>query len=225
MRKPRLGLAAVGATVALLTGCGSLSPGTAVSVGDETISVSEVDEVTDEYCEAIEGQLEGNNQVVPNRYFRSGIAGQLAMRSIGEQLAAEYDAEPGRVYDRQVASLRSSVQLLPEEVRDAVVQVETAAAYVESIQASVGERLLAQEGDFDAEYSATVERGQQEFRDWIEENGVEFDPQLRLEMVDGVPVPLDSSVSYPFSEAAQQGVADSPDQAYARGLPATQRCG
>jgi peptidyl-prolyl cis-trans isomerase SurA len=145
--KTRLGLAGtLAAAVALLTGCGSLSPGTAVTVGDETITVDQVDDYTADYCEAIERQLEGEGQVVPNRYFRSGVAGQLALRSAAEQLADEYGVEAGSGYDQRVAELEQSVAMVDEDLREAVVEVESATAYVEAVQAAVGEQLLAQEG-------------------------------------------------------------------------------
>jgi peptidyl-prolyl cis-trans isomerase SurA len=224
--KTRLGLAGgLAAAVALLTGCGSLSPGAAVTVGDETITVDEIDEYTSDYCQAVERQLEGDGQTVPNRYFRSGIAGQLALRSAAEQLAEEYDVEPGETYDQKVAQLEQAVAPLEEDLQDSVVLVETATAYVEAIQAAVGERLLADEGAARTEYSEQVTRGERALEDWISEHGVEFDPQLGVDLVKGQVAPVDTSVSVPFGESAQEGAKETPDQGYAAGLPSTQRCG
>jgi hypothetical protein len=224
--KTRLGLAgALAAAVALLTGCGSLSPGAAVTVGEETITVDEIDEYTSDYCQAIEPQLEGEGQVVPNRYFRSGIAGQLALRAAAEQMAEEYDVEPGETYDQKVAQLEQGVAQLEEELRESVVVVESATAYVEAVQAAVGERLLAEEGAAQAEYSDQVKRGQRALEDWISENGVEFDPQLGVDLVRGQVAPVDTSVSVPFGESAEEGAKETPDQAWSADLPSTQRCG
>ncbi|MGH3306880.1 MAG: hypothetical protein ACRDOX_04250 [Nocardioides sp.] len=222
----RLGrLAVLGAAVALLTGCAGATPGVAVQVGEESITVDEVDELTTNYCEAIEDQLTGGGQVVPLRFFRGGLAGVLTNRSVGEQLSAQYDVEPGRTYDQQVAELEQSAASLGEDARDAVVTVETEQAYTQSIQAAVGRQLLEDEGAGDVKYSDTVARGQQAYQDWIAENGVTFDPKLGVDMVDGEVQPVDTSLSYPVGESAVAGSKQTPDPAYAQALPDSQRCG
>ncbi len=222
----RLGrLAALGAAVALLTGCAGTTPGVAVEVGEESITVNELDEVTTNYCTAVEDQLTGNGQVVPLSFFRSGIAARLANRSVGEQLAAQYDVEAGRAYDKQVAALEQSAAALGEDVRDAVVLVETERAYSRAIQAAVGQQLLDEEGAGDAKYSETVARGQEAYQDWIVENGVTFDPKLGVDLVDGQAQPVDTSLSFPVGESAVAGSKQNPDPEYAQGLPDPQRCG
>jgi hypothetical protein len=222
----RLGrLAALGAAVVLLTGCAGATPGVAVQVGDESITVDEVDQVTDNYCTAVEEQLTGGGQVVPLRFFRGGIAGILANRSIGEQLAAQYDVEAGHNYDDQVATLEQSAASLGEDVRDAVVTVETEQVYTQAIQAAVGRQLLNEEGARGAKYSETVARGEAAYEDWVADNGVEFNPQLGVEWVDGDVKPVDTSLSYPAGENAVAGSQESPAPEYAQGLPNAQRCG
>jgi hypothetical protein len=222
----RLGrLAGLVAVVAVLAGCGEVNPGVAVKAGDEDISVREVDELTGEYCDALHDQLETNGQVVPLRYFRGGIAGVLAQRSVAEQVADEYDVEAGSVYGEKVSQLERSVRVLDEDVQDAVVTVESASAYVEGVQAAVGQRLLAQEGARGAKYSERVARGKKAFEDWVSENGVTFDPQLGIAMVKGDIQTVDTSVSFAVGEDATAGAAEQPDPAYAESLPDAHRCG
>lgn len=210
---------------ALLSGCGETNPGVAVQVGAESISVNRVDELAGEYCRAIEDQLATNGQTVPNRYFRGGIAGTLTMRSIAEQLAEDYAVEPGSVYDEKVAQLEQSVSVLEEDVREAVLEVESSAAYVEAVQAAVGDRLLEEDGVYAAEYSARVERGRAAFEDWISAHDVTFDPQLGIELAQGRIAPVDTSLSHPVGDAATAGAAEEPDPAYAKSLPDAHRCG
>lgn len=222
----RPGLAAgLAAAAALLTGCGSASPGVAAQVGDDEITVRHVDDVAADYCTAVEDQLEGQQQTVPNRYLRGGILGSLAVRSVADQLAAEYDVEPGQTYDEQVARLQEGTAFLDEETRASVIEVESSSAYVEAIQTAVGEVLLEREGAPDTEDAAALERGKRAFGDWISENGVEFDPQFGIELVKGEVASTDTSLSYAVSDDATQGAADQPDPAYAGGLPDAQRCG
>ena len=222
----RLGrLAVLGAAVALLTGCAGATPGVAVQVGEESVTVNEVDGVTANYCEAIEDQLTGNGQVVPMSILRGGIAARLANRSIGEQLSEQYGVEAGRTYDQQVAELKQSTASFEEEVRDAVVLVDTEPAYTRGIQAAVGRQLLDEEGAGDVKFSDTVARGQAAYEDWVAEEDVTFDPKLGVDLVDGEARPVDTSLSYPVGDAAVAGSQQNPDPAYAETLPDSQRCG
>ncbi len=222
----RLGLAAgLAAAAALLTGCGSATPGVAAQVGDDEITVRQVDDVTSDYCTAIEDQLAGQQQTVPHRYLRGGILGSLALRSVADQLAAEYDVEPGTTYDEQVARLQEGTAFLDEETRRSVIEVESSSEYVAAIQTAVGAVLLEQEGTTDADDAAARERGKRAFEDWIAENEVEFDPQFGIDLVKGEVASTDTSLSYAVSDDATHGAADQPDPAYAGGLPDAQRCG
>lgn len=225
MSKTRLGVVAVATAAGLfLSGCGSASPGVAAHVGDEEISVNRVDELAGEYCQAIEDQLTGNSQVVPQRYFRAGIAGTLALRSVAEQLAEDFDVEPGPVYDKKVAELEQNVAVLEDEVQEAVVVVDSAPTYVEAVQRAVGEVLLADEGA-EQGYDAQVARGRTEFERWVSDNGVEFDPALGIALVKGQIESADTELSVAVGEAAKAGAAPQPDGAYARSLPDAHRCG
>ena len=216
-------LGALGALTALaLTGCAALQPGVAAEVGDETISVARVDEVADDFCAAITPQLEGQAETIPHSYLRSGIAGTLALRSVADQLAADYGVEAeSDQYLQALADLRQSVQSVPEELRDSVIEVESTPPYVEAVQAAVGEVVLDGEG----EYADFVAAGSDTFETWIAENGVEFDPALDTTIKDGVIDTQDGSVSFAVSERAKNGQATEPNSVTARTLPASQRCG
>ena len=221
-----LGTSAVLAVAGLiLTGCGAAHPGVAAQVGDETISSNRVDELAGEYCQAVTKQLEGNNQQVPQRYLRAGIVGSLALRSVAEQVAEEYDVEPGPTYDQQVNELEQSVAVLDEEVREAVIEVESSKSYVEAIQAEVGDQLLREDGTTDAKFDDRVARGKQVFEDWIAEHGVEFDPSLGVELDEGAIANVDTGLSYAVSDDASNGAMPQPDPAYSRSLPDAHRCG
>ena len=221
-----LGLAVVAVLASgLLGACGTASPGVAAQVGDEQITVNRVDELAAEYCQAFEDQFEGNGEVVPHRYLRGGILGILARKSVAEQLAEKYDVQPGSLYDEKVSQVEHSVAALPDEVHESIVTVETASAYIEAIQAAVGEVLLDREGVTGAEYSDQIARGQREFDDFVAEQGVEFDPQFGIELVDGQVTPVDTSLSFAVSDDATNGSAEQPDPAYAGSLPDSHRCG
>jgi hypothetical protein len=110
---------------------------------------------------------------------------------------------------------------VPEELRESVIEVESAPAYVEAVQAAVGESVLDGEG----EYEDFVAAGTDEFETWLAENGIEFDPALNTVVKDGVIETQDGGVSFAVSELATSGLEEQPNSVVARQLPATQRCG
>lgn len=222
-------LVLTGLMVGLLSGCGvagtGFHPGVAAEVGDDTISVSKVNEVASNYCIAIESQLSDNNQVLPQRYLRGGIAGQLALVSAAEQLAAEYDVEPGPQYDQKVAELQSGTAALTEGEQEAVIEIESSSAYITGVLEAIGEQLLKAKGNADPTTDQARASGKRVFDSWLADHDVQIDPQFGVEIKDGQAVPTDTSLSYAVGDTAKQGQADSPDQEYAAALPASHRCG
>ena len=95
-------LAAAVPCLLLLSGCGvaetQFHPGVAAQVGDRTITTDRVDELTTGFCSAVEEQITSGGQSYPLRLFKRGIVGQLALQSAAEQLAEEFDVEPGADY-------------------------------------------------------------------------------------------------------------------------------
>ena len=210
------------AATLLLSGCAGLRPGTAVEVGDEQITTSEIDAVTTQFCAALEEPLDQQAQTIPHSYFRGGIAGVLAMREVASQVAADFGVEAdSEEYRQQLADLRGQIATLPESQQDAVVQVEGSPFYVQAVQTAVGEELLGGEGDA----SAFEQAGAEEMQRWIDENGVEFDPSLNTTIRDAQVAPADSSLSFAVSEGAKAGQEQQPNAALAAQLPAAQRCG
>lgn len=216
----------LGAALALaalaLTGCGAIQTGAAATVGEETISLERVDEVTSDFCSAVTPQLEEQAETIPHGFFRSGIAGTLALRSVADQLAEDYGVEPDSdQYLQAMADLRGGLQSVPEDYRDSVIEVESAPPYVEAVQAAVGEEVLDGEG----EYADFVAAGSDEFETWIAENGVEFAPALDTVVKGGIIESQDGSVSFAVSEVATNGQVEEPNSMLARQLPQSQRCG
>lgn len=216
-------LSRVGVMVAagvLLSSCGALHPGAAAVVGDQTISMSKVDQVAGDYCHAISQQLQGDSQVVPLNFFRGGVAGSLALRSAAEQLAAEYGVQPESVYDHKVTDLQKATVNVPDEYRDAVIEVESTSAYVEGVQAAVGAAKDPKLG-----YIESQKAGQSIFNDWLAQHRVTFDPSLGVTLQKGNIARQDGSLSYAVGTVARNGGAANPDHQYASGLPSTHRCG
>lgn len=209
----------------LLSGCGvsGVNPGVAARVGDDTVSVRTVDDLSAAYCSAITDQLAQAKQSVPQRYLRSGIAGQLALLAAARQFAAERGVEAGKAYETKVADLKGATAALPAEQQHAVIEVDSSAAYITSVLQAVGEQELSGQDAQDS--TKTAAAGQQAFKVWLGDHPVEIDPQFGVAIKDGQAVRVDTSVSVAVGKTAQNGQADTPDPAYVAGLPDAHRCG
>lgn len=226
MSKTRLMTAApasvmVGLAGLLLTGCGSATPGVAVQVGDEELTVRHVDEVTANYCTAV-GDLESE---VPMSFVRQYVVQLLTLRSQASQLADEYGIEAGSSYRNDVAQRQGTAGTQPEEVREDYVELASSTAYAQDIVDQIGRITLEDAGVTDVTAEQATEAGIDVFNQWPDANGIEIDPRYGLEVVDGVLTPVDTNTSVAVGETAKAGLGTEPDPAFARTLPANHRCG
>ena len=226
MSKTRLMTAApasvmVGLAGLLLTGCGSATPGVAVQVGDEELTVRHVDEVTANYCTAV-GDLESE---VPMSFVRQYVVQLLTLRSQASQLADEYGIEAGSSYHNDVAQRQGTAGTQPEEVREDYVELASSTAYAQDIVDQIGRITLEDAGVTDVTAEQATEAGIDVFNQWPDANGIEIDPRYGLEVVDGVLTPVDTNTSVAVGETPLAGLGTEPDPAFARTLPANHRCG
>lgn len=222
MSKTRLLRAAtLGVVGLLLTGCGSATPGIAARVGDQELTVRQVDSATANYCAAL-GDLESE---VPMSYVRKFVVQLLTLRSQTEQIAEQYGVEPGSTYLNGVAQQQGTAATKPEEVREDYVALASAQAYAQDILDQVGRIELDNQGVVDATAEQISQAGVDVFNRWPDVNGVEIDPRYGLESVDGTLTPVDTNTSVAVGEVAKAGLAAEPDTAFAQSLPATHRCG
>ena len=215
-------LAVAAAVGLLLSGCGA-QPGVAARVGDDSISLSQVDRDAALLCEAFEPQLQG--QVYPMRFLRAQVLGSLLERTIGHQVAAEYGVEAGASYQALVSEQRAGYESLPERTRATVLDLATASAYRQSVLEAAADAELRAEGVAAPTQQQVAERGQDIFNQWPNDHEVVLDPRFGLEVVDGQIASADTALSFGLSAAARDGSAAEPDPTYAQSLPDSQRCG
>jgi hypothetical protein len=212
---------ALAATV-LLTGCNdvpALSPGVAAQVGDDTISMSTVNDVTAAYCGAAESQLQ-EDQALPQHYLRGQVAGSLALRAAAGQFAAEQGVTADPTYDEAVKQAEQSLADLDAAQRQAIIDVQGASTYVTAVETAAGAALDGSGGD-----KAQLAAGQKAFQDWLGDRDIRIDPRLGVSIDDGTSQRSDSSLSFALSDTATKADADQPDSTYAGALPDNQRCG
>ena len=226
MSKTRLMTAAtLGVAGLLLTGCGSASPGVAVKVGDEQLSVRDVDTAAREMCTALGDQFEAQSTVLPMSFIRQGTVQLLTLRAQAMQVADEYGIEPGSSYRNDVAQRRRTAASMPEDVRETYVELTSANALASDIVDQVGTIVLEERGVTDPTTEQVTQAGVDVFNQWPDANGIEIDPRYGLESVDGVLTPVDTNTSVAVGQTAKDGLKTEPDAAFARTLPMTHRCG
>lgn len=211
---------------AVLSGCaGSASPGVAVDVDGQTISVAEVDRGTAAVCTSVEPDLRGAGNTVALGNVRQFVVTLLAASEQARQLADEYGVKPGPEFSRQVSQLRLTSQAFPEEVREDYVEVMSAEPLVTSVVDAVGRASLEQDGVADPTVEEISQRGQDLFQSWPDQHAIDVDPRYGLAMVDGQLQPADTNLSVAVGDVAKSASATEPDPVYARALPAGHRCG
>lgn len=226
MRTTRLMTAA--ATVAaglMLSSCGSAAPGVAVKVGDEELTVREVDSAADRMCVALTDQFEAQNTTLPMSFVRQGTVQLLTLRAQAMQIADEYGIEPGSTYANNVTQQRTTAATMPEEAQDTYVELTTANALAQDIVDQIGRITLEEDGVADPTQDQITETGVELFNQWPDTHPIEIDPRYGLESVDGVLSPVDTNTSVAVSDTATSGLATEPDPGFAATLPLTHRCG
>jgi peptidyl-prolyl cis-trans isomerase SurA len=211
-----------------LSGCGATNPGVAVRVGDQTLSTSEVDEVTVNYCDGLEAQLKSGGAVFPLSYVRAYVVRNLTVRAAAEQLADRYSVDLPASYDQAVRDLRQRLAGIREDRIDDVLEVESVGPYVQAVETEVGGVLLAEAGQSGADDEAKQARGQDALQQWISEHPIDINPRYGISVSDTnlqAPHFVDTGTSFAVSENAVAGAQAEPDQEYAATLPSTQRCG
>ena len=214
----------------LLSGCGvagtEFHPGVAADVGDQTVTTDEVDELVTTYCSAVEEQITAGGQSFPLSGFRSGIAAQLAMESAVDQLAEDYDVTPSTDYKTQLAAIETDAEQYTGKERAAFVEVQSSQTYVVDLLTQIGAIELEAEGEDDPTIDFQQARGQDELATWVAREGLTFDPRYGLQMVEGVPQPKDTDVTYALGDVAKAGLSDGePDPNYVASLPLSATCG
>src|SRR3954453_8026147 len=165
--------AVVGVVVALsLSGCGTSAAqaGAAATVGDQTVTTSEVNRLTEGYCAAFAPQFKSDGTVLPMQVVRGYVVGTMTVNAAAQQLAESYGIDEPEGYSQTVKDLENQAAGLPDAHRSQVLEVENAGAYTSAVQTQVGGMLLADEGTTDADDATKASRGREALELWLGEH-------------------------------------------------------
>jgi len=212
------------AALATLSACGELHPGIAITAGDETVTLSQVDDITRDFCTVIQSDEQSRSRYAMET-IRRHVVQALATRVAAEQLADEYAVEPGADYAEQVKLYETNLAALPDDVVADALDVLTAQTYIQDVLEEVGAIARAQEGLSPTNPTDTAAKGGEVLGAWIDEHGVEVDPRFDLVFTGAGIESVRKDTSYPVSDFAQQAMADEPSDEFVGSLPPSQRCG
>jgi hypothetical protein len=211
-----------------------IHPGAAATVGGRTVSMSKIDDDTTLYCKAYvtssEQSQQGQSGPIPLGLFRSYVAGGLANRLLGQELADQYAVEPASGYQQQVSQIQQALASAPEDQREAVLEVAASDAYLQNVQVAIGQKLTGSSGSSNAELKAALQRGQVATQDWLNDHHTSIDPVFGVG-IEGAKFTTvkRQQTSFPLSPLASSGAeaatsTQGPDPSYTSALPANQLC-
>lgn len=209
----------------LLSSCAGASPGVAAKVGDDELTVREVDAAAGRMCTALGDQFAAQSTVLPMSFVRQGTLQLMILRAQALAVADQYGLEPGSSYNNDVAQRQRTASTMPDDVQDTYVELTSANALATDIVNQVGEIVLDEQGVADPTDEQVTQAGVDVFNQWPDSHGIDIDPRYGLESSDGVLKPVDTNTSVAVGEVAKKGLETEPDTAFARTLPLTQRCG
>ncbi|WP_240617386.1 hypothetical protein [Nocardioides speluncae] len=222
----RLAAAAIGvAAVSLLAGCGQIHPGAAAQVGEQRVTMSEVDDIAADVCTAFEPQFQQQQQIIPMRYVKQAVVQAATMRELVRQVAEERAVDAPESYREDLAKVEAQAADVPASARDSFIEFLSTEPYVNAMLLQAGGEALQDEGQAQPTNEEAAARGASLLSDYAREVGVDIDPRYGLELQDGEIVPTDRSVSLAVSDLATRAEAAEPDQEYAANLGESQRCG
>jgi hypothetical protein len=216
--------------VVLLAGCGVAStqfhPGIAAEVGDQTITTRHLDQVTADYCTAVEkvskGQPQAEDAGTPMRYLSHTFATDLIIGAAAEQLADDYDVQPTSSYKTNLAQLEPELTKLSDDQKAAVREVVGAQAYADDVLTQIGEISLNKQGTTNATADDQKAEGQKVLARWIGDHDVVVNPKYGVDL--GAQGQVDTDLSYPLGKTAKAGLQAEVDTTYTASLPDEQVC-
>jgi peptidyl-prolyl cis-trans isomerase SurA len=215
----------------LLAGCGvagaEFHPGIAADVGDQTITTRHVDQVTDNYCKAVEvvskGQEQAANAERPMRYLNNIFATTLVTQAAAEQLADEYGVQPSSTYQSSLDQLEPELAKLNDDEKAAVREVVGAQAYNQDVLTQIGEISLKEQGTANATTDDQYAEGQKVLDKWMSDHDVTVNPKYSVDFASS-DNPADTDVSYALGDTAKGGLEATPSPGYTDSLPGNQVC-
>lgn len=203
-----------------------MQPGVAARVGDAEITVSEVKQGAEDACVAFDDRNAG---VFSGSKVRDNVVQSAVLRELGVQLAEEYDVSVGEFYASSQKELGELLSGLDPELVERLVRDLSGGAYFSDIVLQIGQSSLGITPEADQQGLGFAE-GLRLADEWTKTHPIETAPGYAdVDIADGALVTTRADSSVAVSKFAKSALMDSQaeegDEAYAKTLPESQRCG
>ncbi len=217
------------ASVVVLAGCGiagtEFHPGVAAEVGDQTITVRHLDQVTSNYCTGIEElskeDPQPGDEAVALRYVTNQFVTFLVTRAAAEQLAEQYDVGPTSTSKSALVSVQPQLAGLSQDQKDAFLEILGARAYNNDVLTQIGDLSLKDQGTTDATDDDRYAEGKKLLSAWFADHDVEVNPKYAVDL--GVDIDqstqVDTDLSVAVGSKAKDGLSPTPEAGYTSSLP------
>lgn len=222
-------LAAAGVLLpGLLSGCGLSNPGDAATVGDESIPVTQVDDITRGVCSIVsQAVATGQGQPLVLAEQKQQVLSTLVQAELGQQFARDRGVTPSpEVVQLFATNFKAPFAAFDGSGRDDVESLFDELALGRAGAVAVAAQETGQEPSPD-NLDQLAQQGLQLQDEWARGVDVETDPRYGLG-ADLAPSAGDGSVSEPVTQLARQTVqaaSGESDPTLAASLPPGQRCG
>ena len=222
------GLALAVTAAAALSGC-STHPGSAATVGSESITESHVDDVAQQLCTArsVSAKAQGQQtQPAQSRAARQGAVSLLISSALSQQYGATVGAEPDpEQVSAALASFQPTIDAMPAGLRTEYTATLRELVGGELVLLDAGRQELTKAGATKVTDQQAYTEGTKLRDAWAADHAdVSVDPRFGR-YAQGSLVPSSGSLSVPVSTSATAGAAAQPNTSFVGALPDNQKCG
>jgi len=190
-----------------LSGCGvtgtDIRPGVAAKVGDDSITVQEVDETASGVC----AYFKDDETDIPLAFYRSQILQVLVREAATRQVVSDVGAKLAAGYDDAAKQVVENYADLPAAQREAFVKIDTAAAYIHYGELAAALAVGESTGETAVSPQEASEQGATLIQEWLLGEDVELNPMFGVVLgEDGALNGGDTSLSVAVSDEAVQAI-------------------
>jgi len=213
--------------LAALSGCGQspLHPGAAAVVGDQTLSGSELNDISQDLCSVLKSDPRSIGEGYPRSALMSSVVQAFMMRAVADQLSEEYDVTPAGDYKSAADETKLRFGQADPDALDNAMDTFTSTAYFVAVAGAVGEDALKESGTSKPSEDESLTKGIELAQKWQDDNEIVVSPRYpSMKIGDQSIETVRDDTSYAVSDFAKQAAATEPDKSYTSSLPPSQVC-
>jgi hypothetical protein len=210
-----------------LSGCGQspLHPGAAAVVGDETLSSSDLNSISQDLCSVLKTDPQSIGKGYPRSQLMQSAVQAFMLKAIADQMVDQYDVTPDKAYKSTAEKARQHFTQADPDALENTMDIFTSTDYFLAVAGAAGKQALEAAGTHNPSDNESVGKGIQLAQQWQKDNEIQVSPRFSSVTISdkGLNAVRDDT-SYAVSDYAKLSSAEKPDDTYVASLPAAQVC-